>query len=91
MPVISFKDKLIKSGSLPIHFVRCKDTEGQDCYFFLMCAHHKMQALKALPANSFDLKEYGKILASGYGKKPTQAIKDHMKRDYNFDADLLFS
>ncbi len=89
MSTISFADKLVKSGSIPIHLVRCKDDKGRDCYFFIMCAGHKISALKAAKSGEFDLKDYGKIIASGFGAEPSQEIKDMLKKEYDFDADTL--
>ena len=84
---VSFVDKYIKSGAIPIHFVRCKDASGRDCYHFLMCSQEKIKALKAVIKGSFDLKDYGKIIASGFGRDPSETIKKMLKDEYNFDAD----
>ncbi len=87
MSKVSFADKLIKSGAIPIHLVRCKDTSGRDCHFFLMCAPEKIKALKAVKDGVFDLKDYGKIIASGFGHEPSEATRKMLKDEYNFDVD----
>ena len=85
----SFVDKHIKSGAIPIHLVRCKDISGRECFHFLMCSNEKIKGLKAVTAASFDLKDYGKIIASGFGHTPSESIKKMLKDEYNFDADQL--
>jgi hypothetical protein len=89
MATVSFADKLEKSGSIPIHFVRCKDTSGKDCFFFLMCPTQKIALLKAIKDGVFDIRNYGKVVASGFGRTPSEAVKKQLKNDYNFDADSI--
>jgi len=84
---VSFVGKYIKSGAIPIHLIRCKDTSGRECYHFLMCSQEKIKALKAVIAGSFDLKDYGKVIASGFGNTPSESTKKMLKDEYNFDAD----
>jgi hypothetical protein len=83
---VSFVDKYIKSGAIPIHLVRCKDTSGRECFHFLMCSNEKIKALKQVIDGTFDLKEYGKVIASGFGHTPSESIKKMLKDEYNFDA-----
>ena len=77
----------MKSGSIPVHLVRCKDMSGRDCYHFLMCSTEKVKALKAVIHSSFDLNDYGKVIASGFGHTPSEEIKQMLEEEYNFNAD----
>ena len=86
---MSFVQKLTKSGALPIHLVRGKDASGRACYFFLMCSDAKANAVRAIKDGVFDLQEYGKILASGFGHTPSAAHKKMLLEVYGFDADTL--
>lgn len=89
MSQVSFVQKLIKSGTVPIHLVRCKDVHGRDCYHFVIASHHKIDALKAIEDGVFDVKDYGEVVASGFGSEPSQAVKDMLWEKYQFNADEL--
>lgn len=89
MTKVSFVDKFIKSGSVPIHFVCGKDTKGRDCYYFVMCSYEKIKMLQDINEGIFDVNDYGKIIASGFGKTPSEEVKNTLKKEYNFDTDFL--
>lgn len=63
----------------------CKDSQGRDCYFFILTLPEHIKALKAAP--DFDLNDYGKIIASGFGKEPSRAVVEMLKEKYDIDAD----
>ena len=86
MAAVSFVEKFKKSGAVPIHLVRCKNAAGRDCYFFLMCSQQKIKTLKAVMDGIFNLKDYGEIIASGFGHTPSETIRKKLKDEYNFDA-----
>jgi hypothetical protein len=52
-----------------------------------MCSNEKIKALKEVIDGSFDLKDYGKVIASGFGHTPSESVKKMLKDEYNFDAD----
>ena len=89
MASVSFVNKLIKTGAMPIHLVRCEDRQGRDCYYFIMCSHQNIAALKAAPDKEFDLNDYGEIIASGFGIEPTSEVKKMLLDKYGFDAETL--
>lgn len=84
-----FLDKLVKSGGIPIHFIRCKDIRGRDCYYFLMCSHEKVKILKSVTEGNFNVNDYGKIIASGFGREVSEDIRLMLKSEYGFDIDSL--
>jgi|CXWL01.1.fsa_nt_gi hypothetical protein len=86
---MSFANKVMGSGSTPIHFVTCKDLNGYDCYYFLLAPNEKIKMLKQVTSGQFDLNDYGKILASGYGLTPSEEVKKKLLDDYGFDANTL--
>jgi hypothetical protein len=78
-----------KRHRLPIHYIRCKDRYNLDCYFFLMCSHQKIKLLqKKINADdgidSINLASCGAIIASGYGKEPSEATKQLLSGHYNY-------
>lgn len=86
---MSFANKIVGSGSTPIHFVTCKDLSGYDCYYFLLAPNEKIKMLKKVSGGQFDLNDYGKILASGYGLVPSEEVKKKLLDEYGFDANTL--
>lgn len=78
-----------KRHRLPIHYIRCKDAHNLDCYFFLMCSHEKIKLLKKKintndGIDSINLASCGAIIASGYGKQPSEATKQLLSAHYNY-------
>lgn len=78
-----------KRHRLPIHYIRCKDKNNLDCYFFLMCSHQKIKLLKQkITSNdgmdTVNLALCGTIIASGYGKEPSTDIKEMLSIRYNY-------
>lgn len=54
-----------------------------------MCSQEKIKALTKVKDGTFDVKDFGKIIASGFGHEPSEATKKMLKDEYNFDlADL---
>lgn len=86
---MSFVDKIIKSGHTPIHFIRCKDAAGRDCYYFLLASYERIKHLTRNKQPVLNVGDYGKIIASGFGKEPSAEIKAMLLEKYNFDADAL--
>lgn len=86
MKNMSFVDSVIKNTSKPIHLVRCSDHAGRPCYFFMMGAEYKIKALQSrISKGSLDLRDYGTIIASGFGKDPSQEVIKMLKEKYDFD------
>jgi|GEM_PF-2409529 len=83
----NFQDLYIKKSGQPIHLVRCTDLQGRKCYFFLMCSMEKVKQLQS-PENkqkdSLDLRDYGNIVASGFGVDPSDEVIKMLKDKYDF-------
>lgn len=45
--------------------------------------------LKKLDGSEFDLNDYGKIIACGYGLIPSEQVKSKLRKEYGFDANSL--
>lgn len=86
---MTFVNKLIKSGIIPIHFITCKDPHGRDCYYFILATHEKMKLLANIKNGVFNIKDYGKIIASGFGNVPSDVVKQKLLEEYNFDYGSL--
>ncbi len=68
-----------------IEFVTGKDTKnGKDaCYYLLVDKDKKEQFKKDIKKDNINLVDYGKIIASCYGKEPNERVKRIMKKKYN--------
>jgi hypothetical protein len=49
-----------------------------------------MQMLARLTCGSFNISDYGKIIADGFGRKPDRRVKEELLSKYNFDVSKLF-
>ncbi len=89
---MGFSEKIIASSSEPIHFLHGQIGFGIQRYWFIMCSTNKYKILASkFGKEPVNLEEYGVIVASGYGHRPTDAVKKKLKEDYNFDADKLLN
>lgn len=64
---------------------------GRDAYYFLAVVESKEKVLnEALQASkALNLKDYGEIVASGWGNKPSRSVIDRLKIDYDVDFSHL--
>lgn len=91
MTQVSFVDRLVKSGSIPIHLIRAKDKSGAEAWYYILSSHEKVRMVANSEADGsfLNLSDYGQIVASGFGREPTAEAKQMLKDKYNFDADSL--
>ncbi|NER27942.1 MAG: hypothetical protein F6J89_09970 [Symploca sp. SIO1C4] len=79
--------EISKQGHL-IHKLKAKDSTGRWAYYFVLVRPELEQAfLKALDSDqSIDLEDYGKVIGSCYGEKPSKELRDLLKDKYGFDV-----
>ena len=83
----SFVYRLMQSTAHNMRGVLAKDSTGREAYYYIMVDNHKIPAFeKALGTGSLKLTDYGKIIASGYGK-PSTETKQKMLDEYGFKTD----
>lgn len=80
---MNFTSRYIKTSTQPIHLIQCKDEEGIDCFYFLMCPEFKLELMKNSSEEIVDMNDYGKIVHSGYGIEPSEEDIRHIKEKYN--------
>lgn len=83
---MSFAEKLLQSGSVPIHYVIGKDKTGRECYYIIVCAKHKLEFMLS-GGDVVMPEEYGHVVASGFGKRPPQDVINMLKKKYQFNID----
>ncbi len=82
----NFMDHLIRSRSDLCYQVMGKDSTGETAwYFILVDKEKKEQFLAHKQGDSYDLADYGKIIASGYGNEVPDDVKEMLKEKYGFD------
>ena len=84
----NFSKKIISSKSHHIQKFQATDINGDEAYYFVMIEpHNEIRLNKALenPDEVLNFEDYGKIIASCYGKEPTEEVKKFLKKDYGFD------
>jgi hypothetical protein len=84
----SFVDQIIAKKGHLIHKLKAKDTTGRWAYYFVLVeAPREAAFLKAIEGNgTLDLEDFGKVVASCYGEKPSDEVKDYLKEKYGFDV-----
>ena len=70
----------------PIHLITCKDPQGRDCYYFIATTEEKISEMAALQDGTHQISDYGKILGSGFGTKPSEAVKQMIKEKHGYDV-----
>jgi len=71
-----------------IHFVIATDMTGRRaCYFVQVDPLKEPLFVKAVKGAHINFEQYGTIIASCFGEKPSEAIKTLLKEKYNFDVD----
>ena len=83
----SRRDQLIANDGQNVHKIRAKDSTGRWAYYFLHVPHHRerlfREALKG--RETVNLEDYGEVLASNYGKEPTDAVRAALKERFGWD------
>jgi len=73
----NWSNKIINEKKL-VYYLRHRPSEGRPCYFFILVDPKKEKALLSHIDSdvTFDLKEYGEIIDSGFGEEaPAQVIE----------------
>ncbi len=76
------------STSTRLHLVRMTDATGHRAFYFLDVPPLRAPALRHTlkHAESVDLREFGDILASGYGEEVPAPILAQMREEYGWAA-----
>jgi len=83
----NFVGNFLRSGSVPIHFIVCRDAMGFIAHYFLMCSPQKLKLALRQQEGIVPLNEYGTIVGSGYGEIPSEMTKRMLKEQYHYDYD----
>ncbi len=80
---MSFVDK-IKSSQAENLFLVGGQEEGREAWYYVLVDKNKVPMFeKELePGKPYDLRPYGKILYSGWGKEPPEEIKEKVKKEF---------
>jgi hypothetical protein len=80
-----FVSRLVSKGSVPLYFIVCQDMDGRDCYYYLASTPEKILMYEKVSNGTFDLNDYGIIIASGYGSVPDDDVKLILKEKYGIN------
>lgn len=84
---MSFTSKLVTSGANAVYFVTYKDKDNEDIHCFLRSSAAKIASFLQEQTGTFDIREYGEILACGFGKKPSGLTRFIMQTKYKIDVE----
>lgn len=84
----SFVDQMMsKSGHLIYHVTGKDATNGLDATYFILVDKPKLDAFKkAIETDNINLLDFGQIVASCYGKEPSERVKKIMEEKYGFEV-----
>ena len=78
------KNSLLKNN---IHKITAKDFLGRDAFFYLLVNNKvKFETLKkAGKVGTHNLKDYGNVIISGFGKTTPEHVKRMLKEQYGYE------
>lgn len=83
---MGFADKVLSSQGEYFYKVKATDSTGRRAYYYILVDKLKLPQFLNLNAEGrYDLADYGKIIASGYGEEPTEDVKAMLKKRFGFD------
>ncbi|MCE2993198.1 MAG: hypothetical protein ACK5WS_06155 [Alphaproteobacteria bacterium] len=84
-----FVDKLISQQGSKINKFHAIDSMGQQAYYFVLMDDRKERSFyQAINTDitTLNLQNYGRVIASCYGEKPSDDVKKLLKDKYGFDV-----
>lgn len=64
-----------------------RDHSGRPAWYYVLVEPHlKLRFDRAVKSGAMDLKEFGSIVASGYGEQPPELTRARMKAEYGFEG-----
>lgn len=83
---MGFVDKVVSSQGEYFYKVNATDSTGRRAFYYILVDKPKLQKFLGLkPDGRYDLADYGRIIACGYGEEPTEAEKTMLKERFGFD------
>ena len=70
-----------------IYLVRGGDEARPAWYYVLVDRSKKLGFLKALQTDMISVEDFGTVLESGYGERPSQEVTERIRREYDLDSD----
>jgi hypothetical protein len=63
-----------------------EDNLGNKCYFYLRTDSLKQAILeRQIGKNNVNIRDYGVIIATGFGENPSAKVVNRMKAEYGFE------
>lgn len=82
-----FVDKLITAKGNDAYLLKTKDISGRQAYYVLMLHPQMKQAFLSLePSKPADIADYGVIIASGFGEKVPDSVKNDLLNKYQIEV-----
>lgn len=82
----NYKDYCISLFSDDCYQVMGRDTTGKVAWYFILVDPDKIDAfLKHKQGASYDLADYGFVIASGYGESVPDDVKNELEHKYGFN------
>lgn len=83
---MGFVDKVVSSQGEYFYKVNATDSTGRRAFYYILVDKLKLKQFLSLKSDGrYDLADYGRIIACGYGEEPTEDAKKMLKAKYGFD------
>lgn len=83
---MGFVDKVVSSQGEYFYKVNATDSTGRRAFYYILVDKLKLKQFLSLKSDGrYDLADYGRIIASGYGEEPTEDARKMLKVKYGFD------
>ncbi len=84
----SFAEREISRKGHLVHKLKAKDSTGRWAYYFVLVEPLKERRfLKAIRGEGIvNLEDFGRVIASNYGKEPSDNVRQMLKDRYDFDV-----
>lgn len=70
--------------TLPVHFLRTRNSDNEECYFVIRCSQMNYTMLMAKKGReSVKVSDFAEILSSGYGHRPSSYTINKLKTNYD--------
>lgn len=83
---MTYAARISQQTQHPIHFIHGNDQNGRRCYFFILAPQHKYSMLENhFGHDTVNVRDYGQIVASGFGRIPSAKTLQNLKETYGYE------
>lgn len=88
-----FAAKLEQTDQGTLCYIQTKEERGYDAFYFIVLFPGKEEEFERVAHRPglFDMRDYGTIVVSGFGRTPHQGAREKIKELFDLDAEELIA